>query len=103
MRLQHRSLFPYVAKLVNPKLGEFMSCGYDKTVDLWLGVEKSENRKAELLKDWSDQGLDVVIGPGFPQPAPPTEDPGRLSLLTSYTNVYNVLQLPVGTVHFTKL
>ena len=93
-----RSLLPALLKPFSPRMSEVMKCAYDKTVDLWLGIEDTEKRKAAVLKAWSNLGLDVVIAPGFPQPAPPTEDPGRLTLLTCYTNVYNVMQLPVGTV-----
>ena len=47
---------------------------------------------------WRDLDLDVLIAPGFGTPSMPVKDPARLVPLTAYTNVYNVLDLPAGSL-----
>ena len=40
----------------------------------------------------------MLIAPGFGTPAMPVKDPARLVPLIAYTNVYNVLDLPTGSL-----
>ena len=51
-----------------------------------------------IFQAWCDLDLDVLIAPGFGTPSMPVKDPARLVPLTAYTNVYNVLDLPAGSL-----
>ena len=51
-----------------------------------------------IFQAWRDLDLDVLIAPGFGTPSMPLKDPARLVPLTAYTNVYNVLDLPAGSL-----
>ena len=58
--------------MIPPNLeGEPLCCarlsplGLNNAADLWDGLEDMENRKEAYLNAWIDQGIDVVIAPGF--------------------------------------
>lgn len=52
---------------------------YRHTYQLWHGILKQTEYKADFLAEWRRKGLDICIGPGFPCPAPLAKDTGRLS------------------------
>ena len=68
------------------------------TKDLWLSIEKQNEIREEILDSWTNQDLDIVIGPGFPMLAPQHNMPSKLIAASTVTGVYNALDFPVGTL-----
>jgi len=93
-----KTLFKFLLDIFAPSMGKLADCGLHKTCDVWMANEEFQQRKADFLEAWQNQGLDVVIAPAMVAPAMPLADPARLVPATSYTVIYNVLDLPVGTL-----
>ena len=79
-------------------MGDSISRGLCETAEIWKLQKQTEDMKAGILQAWKELELDVVIAPGFGIPAPLHEDPSRILPLTCWTNPYNVLNFPAGTV-----
>jgi Asp-tRNA(Asn)/Glu-tRNA(Gln) amidotransferase A subunit family amidase len=52
----------------------------------------------QMLEEWSDKRIDVMIAPGFTFPAPLLGYPSYLYATCSYSASYNTLNFPVGSV-----
>ena len=76
---------------------------FHSTKDLWKSLARLDGVIHEILKTWQSQNIDVLIAPGFAFPAPPVKHPARLTMATSYTHVYNVLNFPVGTLPVSRV
>ena len=84
--------------IFSPSMAKLAKCSLHVTADLWKGMKELDQRKTEFLNAWKEQELDILIAPGFVYPAPPLADPARLIPATNLTVIYNVLNLPVGSV-----
>jgi Asp-tRNA(Asn)/Glu-tRNA(Gln) amidotransferase A subunit family amidase len=52
----------------------------------------------EILRQWGTLEIDVVIAPGFAMPAVPLGYPAYLEFTCNYTEVYNLLNFPAGSL-----
>ena len=52
---------------------------YRHSYQLWHGILKQSEYKANFLADWRNLRLDVCIGPAFACPAPLAKDTGRVT------------------------
>lgn len=93
-----RTLMTWLVTKLTPTMGNLGKCGYTFTGDLWQGLIESDVRKTQILNEWRDAEIDVIIAPGFTFPAPRLKDPARLLPAINFTGVYNVLNFPVGSV-----
>lgn len=57
--------------------------------------------KQEWIKYWLNNNLDFVICPGFGSQAIPHGGSEKTSLAASYTFIWNVLDMSVGTIPVT--
>ena len=92
------TLFKVFFDWTSPAMAKMADKGLNNAAHLMKGLEACEARREAHLKAWVDQELDVVIAPGFTTQAQRLKDPARLVPATCFTNVYNVIDFPVGTV-----
>merc|ERR1712110_1091184 len=97
-----KSVAKCIFDVISPSMARLADCAYHFTGDLWLGIKEAEDRKEKILNAWNEAGIDIVIAPGFTFPAPPLNHPARLVPAVNFTAVYNVLNLPVGSLPITR-
>ena len=93
-----KTLFKLFFDLTSPAMAKVAPRGLNNSARLWKGLEECEARREAHLRAWVEQGIDVVIAPGFTTQAQRLKGPARLVPATCFTNVYNVIDFPVGTV-----
>ena len=52
----------------------------------------------DILEKWQEAKVDVLLCPAFGVPAQLIGFPGWLQIASSYTSVYNALDLPAGSM-----
>ena len=52
----------------------------------------------EMLTEWDQKGVDVIVAPGFGLPAPKIGFAPWVQAAASYTRVYNLLNFCVGSM-----
>ena len=57
----------------------------------------------DILEKWEEAEVDVLLCPAFGVPATLTGYPGWLQIASSYTSVFNALDLPAGSMPVNKL
>ena len=57
-----------IFKYVSPSMARVAGLGLSFTGDLWNGIKEAEDRKEKILNAWKDEGIDIVIAPGFTFP-----------------------------------
>ncbi|KAK4023161.1 hypothetical protein OUZ56_008590 [Daphnia magna] len=108
LKLPHpvKQMIRPLLSLIAPRLAPcFMAAAghqYRHSYQLWQGVLKQSEYKANFLSDWRNLNLDICIGPCFACPAPLAKDTGRLSPAFAYACLYNFLDFPAGIVPVTK-
>ena len=91
-----------ITYLRSPLLSKIASSGCYQTKDLWVSIQRQNEIRDEILEAWSQQDLDVIIGPGFPMLAPQHHLPSKLIAASAVTGVYNALDFPAGTLPVTR-
>ena len=77
------------------------SVGAISTDKYWTVCEQALLWKAEWLKKWEEEKLDVLLFPGGALPALPNGRSAELSFSCSYTFLFNLLNFPAGCVPVT--
>ncbi|KAK8379951.1 hypothetical protein O3P69_019768 [Scylla paramamosain] len=68
---------------------------------LWAVLEERRRLVAEVAAAWRAAGLDALVCPAFPMPAPPLTHAPRLAGTQATTGVYSLVNFPVGVVPVT--
>ncbi|XP_046652403.1 fatty acid amide hydrolase 1-like [Daphnia pulicaria] len=97
-----RPLLALIAPRLEPCFMAAAGHQYRHSYQLWHGILKQSEYKANFLADWRNLRLDTCIGPGFACPAPLAKDTGRVTPAFAYACLYNFLDLPAGIVPVTK-
>ncbi len=77
--------------------------GQDEPTKSWQIWELNAERIElidDVLRELDRKGIDVLLSPGMPNPAPPLGHPYQSECI-SYSTVYNMLDFPAGSVPVT--
>jgi fatty acid amide hydrolase len=76
----------------------------EKTVaELWEIVERLRACRASFLESMDQQGVDALLCPAYATPALPHGASKGFTLASSYSIVFNAMQLPAGVVPVTRV
>ena len=85
-----------------PRLGNLIEKTKEiSTLDYQKHLGRIVDYRTTVLKYWRDQKLDFIICPGFGCQPNLHGKSEHISLAASYTVIWNVLDLPVGTMPIT--
>lgn len=99
-----RMLAPLIA-IKSPIIANLMSSNgrAKKSWKLWELNKTRLELVEEILREWSQEQIDVVIAPAMGVPAQPSGTAPWIPNANSYTSVYNVLDFPAGSVPVFKI
>ncbi|XP_006815509.2 vitamin D3 hydroxylase-associated protein-like [Saccoglossus kowalevskii] len=79
-------------------------CSGDKsTSQIWSDYKKLTEYFSKFVSAWKDANIDVLIGPGFGITACSNKYAAKLFCLAGTTAIYNILDIPAGTVPVTQV
>lgn len=66
--------------------------------EIWSLKMKKLKLMTEMLTEWDQKEIDVIVAPGFGLPAPKIGFAPWVQAAASYTRVYNLLNFCVGSM-----
>uniref|UniRef100_A0A8D0DYT5 Fatty-acid amide hydrolase 1 n=1 Tax=Salvator merianae TaxID=96440 RepID=A0A8D0DYT5_SALMN len=99
-----KRILAIILKPVYPRIARDLNalCGVGSAKNLWKHHAAVAAYYKEFVGEWRKRELDVILCPAL-GPAFNEGYPGKLFAATSYTNLYNVLNLPAGIVPVTTV
>ncbi|XP_053103241.1 fatty-acid amide hydrolase 1-like [Hemicordylus capensis] len=98
-----RSLLSWIFKPISPRISKSLISMKERSVqELWKFHSETEEYIQEFIAEWKKLDLDVMLCPAL-GPACKIGFPGRLSVGSSYTILYNYLDFPAGVVPVTTV
>ena len=91
-----RALVPIVS-MKSPMCAAMLIQENTKSCKLWEQNDLRLSLTEDILDDWTQREVDVVIAPGFAMPAQPSGYSAWELGAISYTCVYNLLNFPAGS------
>lgn len=95
-----RKLVAFLLKPINPGLSLHLkaSCGYDNVSGLWELNKELKNMQMAVVDSWQKLKLDGVLCPAMECPAVSTGLPKQLKGITSYFELFNLVDFPAGCI-----
>ncbi|XP_077864667.1 vitamin D3 hydroxylase-associated protein-like [Saccoglossus kowalevskii] len=110
LQLHYFNITSLKRKLMWPFMSNRMQRYYDscrnedkRTSELWSDHLKGAEYFSKFVSAWKDANIDVLIGPGFGITACSNEYAAKLFSVAGTTAIYNMLDIPAGTVTVTKV
>ncbi|KAJ7332774.1 hypothetical protein JRQ81_014954 [Phrynocephalus forsythii] len=98
-----RHLLSWIIRPISPRISEALRNMTERSVkELWVLHAEIEKYRQEFIAEWKKLDLDVMLCPQL-GPAFKSGFPGKLSVATSYTVLYNYLDFPAGVVPVTTV
>lgn len=97
-----RKLMSVFIGIFSPRTALLASQTGSTAFEVWKDMYEREKYLQTFYALWKEKELDAMLAPGFSLPAPPHAAPSKISPAAFTTMIYNLLNLPAGTVPVTE-
>ncbi|KAJ1356676.1 hypothetical protein KIN20_014415 [Parelaphostrongylus tenuis] len=91
-------LASFILGPISPQLSAISSAYVSDLDDLRYTNERCDTYKEKFVAYWKSLELDALLCPSFPVPPVPHRFPSKMSMVATYTALFNMLDFPAGVV-----